>query len=43
MKWIREDYSGNPQVWYSEDMIEIIKECCKEQQYLSSELIMKIN
>lgn len=21
MKWIRNDYKGNPQVWYSEDVI----------------------
>ena len=28
--------------WYSSDLIEILKECCKEREILSSELIMKI-
>ena len=25
MKWVRKDYKGNPQVWYSGDVIEKIK------------------
>jgi hypothetical protein len=31
MKWIRKDYKGNPQIWYSGDVIEKIKE--KSQEY----------
>lgn len=26
MKWIRNDYKGNPQVWYSGDVINRIRE-----------------
>ena len=26
MKWVTKDYKGNQQVWYSEDVIEKIKE-----------------
>ena len=30
MKWITTDYKGNPQVWYSGDVIEKIMRACKE-------------
>lgn len=42
MKWVKEDHKGNKQVWYSEDLIEVLKECCKERQFLSSDMIMRI-
>lgn len=29
MKWTKQDYKGNEQVWYSGDVIEKIKETCK--------------
>lgn len=28
--------------WYSSDLIEILKECCKEREFLSSQMIMQI-
>ena len=30
MKWIRNDYKGNPQVWYSEDEITKYKSFLQE-------------
>lgn len=33
MKWIRKDYKGNPQVWYSGDVIE---ECKKTLNYIQT-------
>lgn len=27
MKWISQDYEGNERSWYSEDVIEKIKDC----------------
>jgi hypothetical protein len=30
MKWVTTDYKGNPKVWYSGEVIEKIKEKCKE-------------
>ena len=31
MKWVTKDYKGNPQVWYSWDVIEKIKERLKDE------------
>jgi hypothetical protein len=28
--------------WYSNDLIEILKECCKQRELLSSQMIMQI-
>lgn len=32
MKWITTDYKGNKKVWYSEDVINKIKERCKKEK-----------
>lgn len=29
VKWTTSDYKGNPQIWYSGDVIKQIKETCK--------------
>lgn len=31
MKWVTKDYKGNPQVWYSGDVVEKIKERLKDE------------
>lgn len=29
MKWVTTDYKGNPQVWYSDDVINKIESICR--------------
>ena len=43
MIWERENkVTHKIDTWYSSDLIEILKECCNQKEFLSSELIMKI-
>ena len=42
MIWIRPDKEGKPVKWYSDDLIEVIKACCLEREFLSSKVIMQI-
>lgn len=28
--------------WYSRDLIEILEECCKQREFLSSQMIIQI-
>lgn len=42
MIWIRESKEGKPVTWYSSDLIEVIKACCLERDFLSSQVIMQI-
>ena len=39
MKWITKDCYGNTRVWYSEDVIENLKQECSEciQQYINND------
>ena len=42
MKWVKEDYKGNPQTWYSGDVIEKIKDICVRKPYQAIEKILKL-
>lgn len=42
MIWVKSDSEGNKRVWYSEDLIKVLKALCIEREFLSSELILKI-
>ena len=42
MIWVKSDSEGNKQVWYSEDVIKILKALCLEREFLSSKLILKV-
>ena len=42
MKWVKEDYKGNKQVWYSADVIEKIKELCLKRPHQTIDKILKI-
>lgn len=42
MIWVREDNEGKPVKWYSEDLINVLKACCLEKEFLSSKVIMQI-
>lgn len=41
MKWTTQDYKGNKQVWYSEDMIEKIKKICLRRPYQTINKILQ--
>lgn len=41
MKWVTTDYKGNPQVWYSEDVINKYRNCLTEIRDLKISLGIK--
>lgn len=38
----KKDYKGQEHTWYSGDLIEVLKACCLQQEFLSSNVIMQI-
>lgn len=34
MKWVKQDYKGNEQIWYSADFVEQIRQTCYDSGLL---------
>lgn len=42
MIWVKKDSEGNRQVWYSEDIIDKIKETLNKRPYHTIEKVLKM-
>lgn len=42
MIWVKNDSEGNKQIWYSEDVIKVLKALCLQKDFISSNVILQI-